>query len=51
MSAVLQQELGSAGVAVSQAALETFAEQFGSAMAGILAGDAGIDFDALPEGR
>ncbi|RIE05847.1 hypothetical protein SMC7_05450 [Candidatus Cryosericum terrychapinii] len=51
MSAVLQRELGSAGVAAAQAALETFAVRFGSAMADILAGDAGTDFDVLPEGR
>ena len=51
MSAVLQRELGSAGVAVSQAVLETFAARFGPAMADILATDAGTDFDVLPEGR
>jgi hypothetical protein len=51
MSAVLQRVLASAGVAVSQAALETFAARFGPAMAGVLAGDAGTDFDVLPEGR
>jgi hypothetical protein len=51
MSTVLQRELGSVGVAVLQAALETFAERFGPDMAGVLAGDAGTDFDVLPEGR
>jgi hypothetical protein len=51
MSAVLQRELGSVGVAVSQAALETFSARFGTAMADVLAGHARIDFDALPEGR
>jgi len=51
MRAVLQRELGSAGFAASQAALEIFAVRFGPAMAGILAGDAGTDFDELPEGR
>jgi hypothetical protein len=51
MSAVLQRELGSAGFVASQAALETFAVRFGTAMADILAGDAGTNFDVLPEGR
>jgi len=51
MSAVLQRELGSVGVAVSQAALETFAARFGTAMADVLAGHARTDFDVLPEGR
>jgi hypothetical protein len=51
MSAVLQRELGSDGVVVVRAALETFAARFGAPMAGILAADATTDFDALPEGR
>jgi hypothetical protein len=51
MSAVLERELGPAGVAASQEALETFAARFGTAMADILAKDAGTDFDVLPEGR
>jgi hypothetical protein len=51
MGAVLQRELGSIGIAVSQAALETFAARFGTAMANVLAGDARTDFDVLPEGR
>lgn len=45
---VAQRELGSAGFAASQAALETFAARFGPSMADILAG---ADFDAFPEGR
>jgi hypothetical protein len=51
MSAVLQREMGSTGVAVLQAALETFAARFGTAMADVLALDAGTDFDVLPEER
>ncbi|MHB8106944.1 MAG: L-2-amino-thiazoline-4-carboxylic acid hydrolase [Candidatus Cryosericum sp.] len=51
MSAVLERELGSAGVGVSQAALATFAARFGRAMADIVTADAGTDFDVLPEGR
>ena len=51
VSAVLQRELGPAGVAASRAALETFAERFGAPMADSLVADAGADFDVLPEGR
>jgi hypothetical protein len=51
MSVVLQRELGSAGVTVSQVVLEAFAARFGPAMADVLAADAGTDFDVLPEGR
>jgi hypothetical protein len=51
VSAVLRRELGSASVAASQAALETFAARFGPAMADVLAGDASTDFDVFPEGR
>jgi hypothetical protein len=51
MTAVLQRELGSAGVAASQAALESFAARFVTAMTDALAGDAGTNFDVLPEGR
>ncbi len=51
MSAVFRRELGPAGVAVSRAALETFTARFGPTMAGVLARDAGTDFDTLPEGR
>jgi hypothetical protein len=51
MSTILERELASAGVAVSQAALGVFAARFGPAMADILTADAGTDFDVLPEGR
>jgi len=51
MSAVLQRELGSAGLAVARAALEIFAARFGTAMADVLARDAGANFNVLPEGR
>jgi hypothetical protein len=51
MTTVLQRELGSAGVAAAQAALDSFAARFGATMADVLAGDAGINFDVLPEGR
>lgn len=47
----IARELGSSGVTASRAALETFAVRFGPSVAGILAGDAGTDFDVLPEGR
>jgi hypothetical protein len=40
-----------ASVSVSQAAPETFAARFGASTADVLAGDAGTDFDVLPEGR
>jgi hypothetical protein len=51
MSAVLQRELGSAGMAAVQAALEVFAARFGRAAAAAISTDAGTDFDVLPEGR
>jgi hypothetical protein len=51
MNAVLQRELGSAGVAALQAALETFTSRFGMAVADVLVADAKVDFDVVPEGR
>ena len=51
MSTILERELGSAGVAVSQAALGVFAARFGPTMADVLTADVGADFDVLPEGR
>ncbi len=49
MSAVLQRELGSAGTAAVQAALDVFAARFGRAMADALSAQANTDFDVLPE--
>jgi len=50
MKAVLQRELGPAGVAVVQAALEVFGLRFGTAAGDVLMADAKMNFDVLPEG-
>ena len=51
MNAVLQRELGPAGVTAVQAALEAFAKRFGAPMADAFVADAAADSGVLPEGR